>query len=418
MSESLDLQRKVAELQAAHRELEASRVRLASLLQAVADQAPAVMYAKDRAGRFLFSNALHAALLGRSPVEIVGRVESDLVDPEAAAEIDAVHADVLASGETRSSEFTIQLGGEARVFLEYIFPLTDEAASTVGVGGVATEITQRRRAEEAAAIYRELAEHSPDGCLVRSLPGAPEPRFAYVNPALRELLGAPDGDDDDELVPRLHALDPPPATLAALVSQELRAWHDERELLRADGSSFPAALSSFIVPGAAGAPGVLATQVRDLTQSRRAAAERERQAEIIAAQQAEIIAAQERALAELAVPLIPIAERVLLLPLVGVLRRERLAQVGETLLLAIVERRVRTAILDLTGVHLADEGAAGALLQLTRAVRTLGAQLMCTGIGPALSVALEPVGLELAREVPLFGTLQRAVKAALASTRT
>src|SRR5690606_25606511 len=118
-----ELEAELAALRAENLSLKKSRDSQQQLLRAIADFAPVVLYAKDLAGRFTLSNRLHAAQLERSPDEVVGVSEAGLVGSAAAAEIEAVMAAVLRSGEPQVGEFSIPIAGELRVFLEHVFPL-------------------------------------------------------------------------------------------------------------------------------------------------------------------------------------------------------------------------------------------------------------------------------------------------------
>ncbi|WP_437799589.1 STAS domain-containing protein [Sorangium sp. So ce693] len=92
----------------------------------------------------------------------------------------------------------------------------------------------------------------------------------------------------------------------------------------------------------------------------------------------------------------PISQGVLVLPLVGVLDAARAQQMMENLLSRVVERQARVAIIDVTGVPHIDTASASALLQVARAVRLLGAQVVLTGIRPEVSQAIVHLDIDLA----------------------
>lgn len=122
--------------------------------------------------------------------------------------------------------------------------------------------------------------------------------------------------------------------------------------------------------------------------------------------QAEVREAQAEALAELAVPLLPISSEILVAPLIGSLDRGRIELLLEALLHDL--RRARFVILDLTGVHRVDPGTADALLAVTRTVRLLGATVVLTGIGP--DVAQPLVNLLTEREgIILLATVESGI---------
>jgi PAS domain S-box-containing protein len=120
----------------------------AQLLRALIEETPLAIYAKDRDHRFVLSNRQHATLIARPAVEILDHTDRDLFGPEAEA-VEASTEQVFGSGEHSSQEFNLTLSDGEHTFLETIFPLVDEEGRRVGVGGIAADITARRRLEDA-----------------------------------------------------------------------------------------------------------------------------------------------------------------------------------------------------------------------------------------------------------------------------
>ncbi|WP_434418302.1 PAS domain-containing protein [Nannocystis pusilla] len=381
-----------AALQQAHEEQRRQLSQTASLLRALADYAPMVLYAKDVDGRFTLSNRLHATLLGRTPDQVVGKLESDLLDADVAAEIQAVMDRVVRTGTPSVSEFEIPIDDRERVFLEHIFPLgrADGSGNNIGIGGVAINVTERKRAEEAVRVFEALVHHSPDGVLVRpNTPTAP----MFCNPALRRILALPPDAAAEDAAAML--LDIVPGTT---------------EFMRIDGVRVDLELTMFPIPGAAGGRGAKATQVRNVTRLHTAIRERERQDEVIRRQQAELIA-------EMSAQVLPLAHGVLMLPLIGTLDEARSLHVREAVLDGIVRHQARVIILDLTGLRAVDTTPAYRIVQLIEAVKMIGARTVLTGIQPAAAVALTEHGLQLDDSLLVLGTLQDAVQVTLAMAR-
>ncbi|WP_322494279.1 PAS-domain containing protein [Chloroflexus sp.] len=109
----------------------------------------------------------------------------------------------------------------------------------------------------------------------------------------------------------------------------------------------------------------------------------------------EVIAAQAALLAELSTPLLEVAPRVLLAPMVGAFDSVRVAMLIEALLHAVQQRQVRVVVLDVTGVPVIDTQVAHAILQCATSVRLLGAQLVMTGIRPDVAQTLVALGVDL-----------------------
>lgn len=112
-------------------------------------------------------------------------------------------------------------------------------------------------------------------------------------------------------------------------------------------------------------------------------------------EQQRMIAAQQEALRELSTPLLPIADHVLAVPLIGVIDAERARQIVEELLRGIAAHRAHTAILDVTGIRNIDAEVARALVQAARAARLVGARVVITGISPAVAQTLVALDVDL-----------------------
>lgn len=128
--------------------------------------------------------------------------------------------------------------------------------------------------------------------------------------------------------------------------------------------------------------------------------------------QAKVIAMQEATIRELESPMLPIADGVLVMPLVGEINEPRVQQIIQNMLAGIARSRTTVVILDITGVRSVDERVAGALLQAARAARLLGTRVLLTGIRAEVAQAL--VGLDTDwGGIETLATLQDGVALAL-----
>jgi len=135
-----------------------------------------------------------------------------------------------------------------------------------------------------------------------------------------------------------------------------------------------------------------------------------------AEQMGEELNRQASAMRELGTPLLPIAEGVLVMPLIGEIDEGRVARVMETLLEGISSSKAAIAILDVTGVKSLDNRVADALLRVAQAVNLLGARVVLTGINPELAQTLVTLGVELG-SIVTQSTLENGVAFALGRTR-
>jgi PAS domain S-box-containing protein len=149
------------------------------------------------------------------------------------------------------------------------------------------------------------------------------------------------------------------------------------------------------------------TALRDIT-ARRQAEDAQRDAAV----RDEVIRAQAALLAELSAPILPVAQGVLVLPLIGRISAERAQQVIEALGDAVASRQARIAILDITGVPEVDADVGDALLRAARMAELLGAQVMLTGVRPEVARRLVEIGADLGG-LATHGTLEQGIARAL-----
>ncbi|MCW2238523.1 hybrid sensor histidine kinase/response regulator [Azospirillum canadense] len=162
-----------------------------ALLESIIESASDPIFAKDRDRRFTLVNSATARLFGRSRDEVVGQCDHDLFPPEDAARLDALCQRVVESGreETVEEELPFPDGNGNRVLMIAVMPLRDAAGATVGVAGVARDITARKRAEEALRVsearFRNLVDHTPQFMWINRADGSVE----FVNSEWRRYTG-------------------------------------------------------------------------------------------------------------------------------------------------------------------------------------------------------------------------------------
>jgi rsbT co-antagonist protein RsbR len=231
----------------------------------------------------------------------------------------------------------------------------------------------------------------------------------YVNEAGRNMvgLGSPE-DARNTLVANYFDPADLPYVMETILPEVMRTgrWVGEvRFRHMVSGAMIPVHYSIFLVKNENDEPIGLATITRDLRSLKRVEEERQRLQE-------EIIRVQAATLAELSTPLIPISDRVVVMPLIGSVDEARANKVLETLLNGVTQRGADIAILDVTGVSVVDTAVANALVQAARAVRLLGARVVLTGIRPEVARTLIELGVELEGLV-VRGTLQSGIAFAM-----
>jgi rsbT co-antagonist protein RsbR len=108
-----------------------------------------------------------------------------------------------------------------------------------------------------------------------------------------------------------------------------------------------------------------------------------------------IIREQQAAIHELSTPVLQVRERLLILPIIGVLDTARARQLTEQLLGAIQSHRARVVVIDITGVATIDVTVANHLVQTVEASRLMGASAIITGLSSGIAQTLVDLGVDL-----------------------
>ena len=108
-----------------------------------------------------------------------------------------------------------------------------------------------------------------------------------------------------------------------------------------------------------------------------------------------VIGKQSEAIRELSTPVLQIRDRLLLLPLIGVIDTHRAQLVTENLLQAIRTTRARVVVIDVTGVATIDSKVANHLLQTVSSARLMGARTIVSGVSADVAQSMVALGIEL-----------------------
>ena len=109
----------------------------------------------------------------------------------------------------------------------------------------------------------------------------------------------------------------------------------------------------------------------------------------------EQIQQQTKEIMELSTPVMQVWQGVVVAPLIGSLDSNRTQQFMERLLNRIVETNSPVALVDITGVPTIDTQTAQHLIETISAVRLLGAQVVLTGVRPAIAQTMVHLGIDL-----------------------
>jgi GAF domain-containing protein/anti-anti-sigma regulatory factor len=134
-----------------------------------------------------------------------------------------------------------------------------------------------------------------------------------------------------------------------------------------------------------------------------------------AALQDEVIRMQTDLLEELSTPLIPITEKVMVLPLIGTVDTRRAQRILETVLYGAQSQKARMVIIDITGLKQVGVQVGDTLIRTASALRLLGAEVIITGMRPEVARTLVELSVDLGQLITR-GTLQSGIADAIGRT--
>ncbi len=123
-------------------------------IRTLVDGIGSIITLKDREGRYQLLNATYAKYAGTSEHEVLGKNAHDLWPKEMADKIWEVENRVLERGEAITYEEIIPTadGSEQRSFMTTKTPLINEAGEIYGICGIATDITEHKKSQEAMQL--------------------------------------------------------------------------------------------------------------------------------------------------------------------------------------------------------------------------------------------------------------------------
>jgi rsbT co-antagonist protein RsbR len=104
---------------------------------------------------------------------------------------------------------------------------------------------------------------------------------------------------------------------------------------------------------------------------------------------------QSRTILEISTPVIKLWDRVLILPIIGVVDSNRAEQMMETMLTRLKETGSKVIILDIQGVAAMDTAVANHLIKIAKATKLMGCTCIISGISPSVAQTLVHLGVNL-----------------------
>jgi diguanylate cyclase (GGDEF)-like protein/PAS domain S-box-containing protein len=250
--------------QLAHLELRERESQLNTLFRTIPD----VVWVKDMGGRYTRCNPPFERLFGVDQREVVGKTDYDFAPREMAERYRAGDLRAIETGEIQSEEFeTLAANGDARLYEVLKAPLRDETGETIGVVGIARDVSERRKSDEQLRVAATAFE-AQEGIVILDS----DKRILRVNHAFVEMTGHV-ADDVVGKTPQQIARDPRAGPLLSDIDERVARdgfWRGEMPAQRSSGEFFPAWATVATVRGARGEATHYVVTMTDVTERKRA----------------------------------------------------------------------------------------------------------------------------------------------------
>lgn len=154
------------------------------LLQSVIDNTSNPIFIKKINGEYLLINKEYEALFKISNEEIIGKTDHDFLPKKLADLYRDSDLEVVKALRELKIEETIQAGDGPRTYIAVKFPLYDEKGRVYAIGGISTDITDRKKLEESFQSASLFFNMSPDIMVIMT-----NSQFVKVNPSVSKTLG-------------------------------------------------------------------------------------------------------------------------------------------------------------------------------------------------------------------------------------
>jgi rsbT co-antagonist protein RsbR len=124
----------------------------------------------------------------------------------------------------------------------------------------------------------------------------------------------------------------------------------------------------------------------------------------------EMLNSHRQTVDELSVPIIPISDKVCILPVVGNVDTYRAKKIREKTLSRVKELKAQQLIIDISGVPYVDTAVVNHLFKIVRGIKLLGCSTILTGISAEIADTMIELGIEIDDELKTRSDLQQALQ--------
>lgn len=129
-------------------------------LQAILDNAPAVVWVKDLEGHYTFLNRVFEQTFKTAREQVLHKTDYEVFEKDAAERFHEFDHQVLSRAASVEAEEVAIIDGQAHTFLSVKTPLRDSQGRTYALCGISTDISERKQAEDKLKALAERLARS------------------------------------------------------------------------------------------------------------------------------------------------------------------------------------------------------------------------------------------------------------------
>ena len=393
--------RDVTERKQTEERLKESEEKFRSIFENMRD----IYFKIDAQGQIIMINPAGVRMLGYETAEdIIGMSAFEILEhPQEAMNL---FSELLGGGGTSSpvgiQEFALKVIDREPVIIEYApWIVMDEVGDVVAIEGLGRDITGRKEMQanlkESEEKYRSLFENMHDAYFrfdVNSM------AIANINPAGKRMLGYDSEShligksiqevfsNTEDIIPMISHAMTDPGMLSDIQRLEIPlALQDEQTMEVEVYPSFNYDDQGRLVT----VDGIM----RDITERKRYEERLKNSEERLLDLVDRLRLSQEL----LSTPVVQVWDRILVLPLIGILDSTRAQRVMEVLLNRIIETQTEMVIMDVTGVATMDTEVTNHLIRTIQSTALLGSKCVITGINPEVAQSMVQLGMDMSKLV-------------------